>query len=79
MTTTTYSSYKGFAITMRSTPFEPPQDGPPTQFKASFSVVSLTSEEAVWQRFPAAVFGSRVAAAANALTVAKNSIDLELH
>lgn len=74
MANTRRSSYKGYLITTRWTELMSDVRGP-HRFNASFSVNPADVEESGWQQFETSVFDTSVAAADDALTSAKRSID----
>ena len=82
------SSYRGCAITARSTEVPAPSDWvelsslPSTwsgRFMASFSVDTDDARIESWQQFPIARFETRTRAVANAVTEAHRSIDMRLN
>lgn len=73
------SIYKGYFVTTRWTAHDPPRDGLARVFSASFAVEPPDPCRASWQQFPRAVFGTLVAAMANAMLGAMRSIDQDIY
>lgn len=69
------SDYQGHAITTRWEELHVALDARARRFRASFRVARSGAGRTSWQQFPAGVFDTPENAAANALNVAKHSID----
>ena len=72
------STYRGYFVTTRGVALEPSAAGHGRRFSASFAVDPPDPCRESWQQFLRAVFDSFGAAADNALSGAKKSIDQDI-